>query len=441
MNLKEIEFNSLNHHLNQISIHFEDSATTVEVEAEEAPAISLLRSEEADTNLQIHCDTAIASYLKTLEEGTDSIDEVQAQVSSVLGRHVRYEGHAVTPIHTHDCSCCQVLPSSLADKVQKVNQAYQSLLVGRKITPSKPRQTPQPKKITATPLAAVGQSPLISIYNANNTKSLPGQFVTSTHQSNPTNDTAAQKALNGAKEVHQFFLKNFGLNSFNGKGSEMKSTVHYGQNFANAFWNGQQMVYGDGDGKHSNFTELSIVAHEFGHAVTGNKLLYQGESGAINEHLSDVWGSLVVQHKNKQTAQAASWLIGEGVLKAGKYSFPLRTMKAPGLAYNHPYLGKDPQRAHYSGRYLGTEDNGGVHINSGIPNKAFYLFATSQGGYAWEKAGRLWYLTLKTENLLKPHCTMHEFAHATIVTALKHYPLDQKMHKDLINAWKAVGLA
>ncbi|MBA2369424.1 MAG: M4 family metallopeptidase [Candidatus Protochlamydia sp.] len=115
-------------------------------------------------------------------------------------------------------------------------------------------------------------------------------------------------------------------------------------------------------------------------------------------------------------------------------------MKAPGTAYNNATHGKDPQPAHYSKKYIGPLDNGGVHINSGIPNKAFYLFALSQGGYAWEKAGLLWLLTLQAENLIKPNCTMPEFAHATMYMAIKSFPNDYKMHLDLVNAWKAVGL-
>jgi Zn-dependent metalloprotease len=200
------------------------------------------------------------------------------------------------------------------------------------------------------------------------------------------------------------------------------------------------MVFGDGNKHLSDFADLSIVGHEFGHAVTGNKLNYQGEAGALNEHLSDVWGSLIEQYKKKQTADQADWLIGKGVIKVDGQRFPLRSMREPGTAYYSPKLGQDPQPNHYSKRYTGLEDNGGVHINSGIPNKAFYLFASAQGGPAWEKAGRLWYLTVQSD-FIHPNCSMHEFAQATIYTALQHYPHDYKMHQDLVHAWQTVGLA
>jgi hypothetical protein len=115
-------------------------------------------------------------------------------------------------------------------------------------------------------------------------------------------------------------------------------------------------------------------------------------------------------------------------------------MKAPGTAYNLPDLGKDPQPNHYANIYTGTEDNGGVHINSGIPNRAFYLFAMAQGGHAWKKAGKVWYSTINTPGLVQPDDQMVDFAHKTIQAAHGLFPNNAKLQKNLLTAWQTVGV-
>ncbi len=429
----------------------EETESLAAVESEETPALANLKNEIGDSfdaTLKLHCETAIANYLNYLEheqgclekdETIEKLTQIQNRVISTLDTHVRYLDHDVRVLDEcrTACTCCYVVPTYIVEKMQQIDAIREQIL---DIDVFEEEKAPAEIEQAAV-YFAVEQEPLISIYTANNNKQLPGQFITSNHSPHSFIDSTAQKALDGARDVHQFWLNAYGLSSYDGQGSEIKSTIHYGIGYANALWNGKQMIYGDGNDVVQNLTELSIIGHEFGHAVTGNKLYYRGESGALNEHLSDVWGSLVLQFKNEQTVDQASWLIGEGVIKIGNQSYPLRSMKEPGNAYNSPIIGKDPQPDHYTDRYVGDKDGGGVHINSGIPNKAFYLFASAQGGYAWQKAGLLWFLTLKTDNLLKPNCTMNEFAHATISTAIKHFPTDLQMHQDLIQAWKAVGLA
>ena len=182
------------------------------------------------------------------------------------------------------------------------------------------------------------------------------------------------------------------------------SSVHLGQNYNNAFWNGEQMAYGDGDGSvFIRFTKsLDVVGHELTHGVVSHtsNLEYRNESGALNEHFADVFGSLVKQWKKKQTAAKADWLIGPDIMGPGTKAKSLRTFKE-GKAYeNDPNLGTDPQPKHLSGKYTGPSDSGGVHINSGIPNHAFFLVATALGGSAWVKAGDIWYRTMLA---LNPH--------------------------------------
>jgi Zn-dependent metalloprotease len=214
----------------------------------------------------------------------------------------------------------------------------------------------------------------------------------------PTQDIAVNEAYDALGATYDYYLQVHGRDSIDGRGLPLDASVHYRRAFNNAFWNGRQMVFGDGDGLVFNrFTQsLDIIGHELTHGVTQYEagLDYQGQSGALNEHMSDVFGSLVKQFSLGQTAKQADWLIGAGLWAKGVQGVALRSMKAPGTAYDDPRIGKDPQPAHMDG-YVDTEDdNGGVHINSGIPNHAFYLAATGFGGKAWLKAGKVWYAAL-----------------------------------------------
>ena len=133
----------------------------------------------------------------------------------------------------------------------------------------------------------------------------------------------------------------------------------------------------------------------------------------------------------------ADWLIGEGIFTASVSGTALRSMKAPGTAYNDPILGKDPQPDHMSKYVNTTKDNGGVHINSGIPNKAFYELAVALGGHAWDKAGNIWYRTL-LDSRLKPSAQFQDFANLTADVAGKMYGKSEK--QAVINAWGHLGI-
>jgi Zn-dependent metalloprotease len=233
-------------------------------------------------------------------------------------------------------------------------------------------------------------------------------------------DVAVDEAYDGLGQTFDFFWENYQRNSIDDEGLPLSATVHYGKKYNNAFWNGQRMVFGDGDGKLFNrFTlSLDVIGHELGHGVTEDEtgLAYIQQPGALNEHLSDVWGSLIKQWVRKQTADKADWLIGEGLLAAGVKGKALRSMKAPGTAFDDPVLGKDPQPDHMD-KYVDTfADHGGVHINSGIPNKAFYLAATAIGGRAWEKTGLIWYQTARDPRVSEG-TKFAEFAAVTIDVA------------------------
>ncbi|MCL5498888.1 M4 family metallopeptidase [Escherichia coli] len=254
------------------------------------------------------------------------------------------------------------------------------------------------------------------IYDAKQTQELPGTLVRFEGQSS-NGDVAVDEAWQYLGVTHDFFWKIYQRDSLDNKGLTLIGTVHYGREYQNAFWNGQQMVFGDGDGEIFNRFTIApdIVAHELSHGVTETEagLIYFEQSGALNESLSDVFGSLVKQYLHKQTAEEADWIIGEGLLAAGVNGKGLRSMAEPGTAYDDPLLGKDPQPAHMKDFIKTREDNGGVHLNSGIPNRAFYLAATAIGGYAWEKAGYAWYDTVCDRSLAQ-NADFAAFARLTI---------------------------
>lgn len=282
-----------------------------------------------------------------------------------------------------------------------------------------------------------------SIYDAGHTQDLPGNLVRAEGQA-AVSDTSANQAYEGLGDTFDFYLKIYDRNSIDNAGMPMVASVHYGKDYDNAFWNGQQMVFGDGDNViFTGFTESTdVIGHELTHGVTGSEanLTYQGQSGALNESISDVFGSMVKQYKLNQTTEQADWLIGAGILAKGIQGVALRSMKAPGTAYDDPKLGKDPQPADMK-HYLNTgEDNGGVHINSGIPNRAFYLVAAALGGHSWEKAGRIWYDTLIDHNL-KANSSFATFANLTIHNAGSRYGAGSTEQKAVSDAWAKVGVS
>jgi Zn-dependent metalloprotease len=202
------------------------------------------------------------------------------------------------------------------------------------------------------------------------------------------------------------------------------------------------MVYGDGDGKiFRRFTvALDVMAHELTHGLTQYEanLDYHDQPGALNESFSDVFGSLVKQYKRKQSASEADWLIGSGLFFPGIKARGIRSMKNPGTAYDDPVLGKDPQPGHMRDFVHTSEDEGGVHINSGIPNRSFYELAIRLGGRAWEKAGQIWYRTLCGK--LHAHSTFADAMNMTVRAAGEIYGINSLEQKLTREAWSEVGL-
>lgn len=286
-----------------------------------------------------------------------------------------------------------------------------------------------------------------TIYDAGFGNTLPGVRVRE-EGGPPSSDVAVNEAYDGSGYTYDLFLEAYQRNSIDGNGLKLDSSVHYGKGYDNAFWNGKQMVYGDGDEDmpvdqriFNRFTiSIDVIGHELTHGVTQYEanLVYQGQPGALNESISDVFGSLVKQKSLNQTASDADWIIGAGLFTSRINGVGIRSMKAPGTAYDDPVLGKDPQPAHMKDYVNTPEDNGGVHINSGIPNHAFYIAAMEIGGYAWEKAGRIWYLTLRDK--LNTISNFTQAAQATYQTAGELYGNNSPEQNAVLKGWTDVGV-
>src|SRR5262245_18366346 len=262
----------------------------------------------------------------------------------------------------------------------------------------------------------------------------------------PVGDPAVNEAFDGLGSTYDFYKQVFSRNSIDGNGLRLDAVVHYGEGFNNAFWNGQLMVFGDGDQDlFTGFTKsLDVIAHELTHGVTENTagLVYHKQPGALNESISDVFGSLVKQWTLKQDAGSADWLIGADVFTPGLEGDALRSMKAPGTAYDNDLIGKDPQPAHMENFQTLPDtrfgDNGGVHINSGIPNHAFYLVAVEIGGHDWDAPGHIWYETLP--NNMGSQAKFQDFADATVGVASRLYGPSSSELVAVREAWREVGI-
>jgi Zn-dependent metalloprotease len=183
-------------------------------------------------------------------------------------------------------------------------------------------------------------------------------------------DQGATDAHWGAEKTYDYYWTQHNRNSINNAGFKLVSYVHYTTNYANAFWDGQRMTYGDGTGNGTQiFTALDVCGHEISHGLTGNTagLVYSNESGALNESFSDIFGTCI---ENYARPGNWNWKIGEDVTTNGS---GLRTMANPNSF-------GDPDTYGGTNWYTGTADNGGVHTNSGVSNYWFYLLTMGGSG-------------------------------------------------------------
>ncbi len=333
---------------------------------------------------------------------------------------------------------CFLPPELLARIVRHADPAVRDSALSTLVLDASMRTMRLERPPTRTSVLARSDTLQRSIHTAGGTETQPGELVRAEGGA-PTGDPAVDEAYDGLGATWTLLHDAYGRNSIDDEGLPLVATVHYGQQYDNAFWDGAQMVFGDGDGElFRRFTiAVDVIGHELAHGMTQDEvgLVYSGQSGALNESLSDVFGSLVKQHTLGQSASEADWLIGAGLFTDAVQGVALRSMKAPGTAYDDPVLGKDPQPASMTDYVQTTRDNGGVHANSGIPNRAFYLAATAIGGHAWEGAGQVWYDTIRDAQL-RPTTRFAGFARAT-VRAARGYGT----HEAVADAWAQVGVS
>lgn len=312
----------------------------------------------------------------------------------------------------------------------------------RAVTRRLVRQDPQVAAALLAPQAGMQQT--VCDVNHGSQGALPGAKVRSEGDP-PVADEAVNEAYGGAETIYDFYQSVFHRNSVDNNGLGLVASVHFETDYDNAFWDGIQMVYGDGDDqmfKRGGFTQcLDVMAHELTHGVTQFTagLSYHAQCGALNESFSDVFGSLAKQRALGQSADQADWLIGAGIMGPQLPGVALRSLKAPGTAFKF-----DNQPAHMN-QYVQLpddgdprHDSGGVHINSGIPNHAFYLAATALGGNAWEKAGIIWYTTLTTR--LTDNSDFQAAADATVAVSGQLFGAGGAEELAVREAWQQVGI-
>lgn len=281
----------------------------------------------------------------------------------------------------------------------------------------------------------------IRTFTAQKQQTTPGTTVTSATltqwDSGVTGAGAAVDAHTYAGIVFDYYKSKHARTSLNGA-TTMESTAHFGTAYDNAFWDGRGMTYGDGGELFRPLSAgLDVVAHEFTHGVTEaeSNLVYQGQSGALNEAVSDIFGAFV-EHAAKPDP-AKNWLMGEAITK-GLQGGVMRDFK-------NPASGQQP--AHMSNYRNTQQDNGGVHINSGIINHAAFLMTVGGSnsvsktevkfGIGWERAEKVWYRAATqyfTSNT--------NFAQAAqgVMQAAKDVQLTPNEQNIVECAWKAVGI-
>jgi Zn-dependent metalloprotease len=294
------------------------------------------------------------------------------------------------------------------------------------------------------------------VFDCQNGTTLPGVFVRG-EGSKPVSDPTANQAYDNAGYCYNYYYNIFGRDSYDNQGAPLNSSIHYSVLYNNAFWNGNQMVYGDGDGVlFADFAnDLAVICHELTHAVTQStsNLRYWAESGALNEAFSDIMGSTSVVYTAHPDSDipdpAVAWLMGVNVTLMN-----LNPTGCPFCPIATRYMFNPPLDGHstdfYPERYTGLQDNRGVHSNSGIANLAYVL--TVQGGahpqqktvgtsvipIGLQVAQQVYYLAF-TQYLFSS-ATFLDARIATIQAAYALYPTSGLILQSTTDAWTVVGV-
>lgn len=295
------------------------------------------------------------------------------------------------------------------------------------------------------------------VYDAQNTQTLR-KVLKRKEGDAATDDKDIDNAYDYAGKLLTFMKEDLGRTSLDNRGMNIHQTAHLGKNYNNAYWNGREMAYGDGDGRiFTHFAQdATVVHHELGHGIVQfhNKnggLIYQGESGALNESFADIDAVTMLHYMGGVDMTKSTrdlWLIGAKTMlpykdkKTGEMKYPvLRSFLNEKAYQDHPDIGTDRQPKHMKDKYKGSSDNGGVHINSGISNHAFYLAAHKIGGKIWETTYKIWYNALAE---VPSNSTFKQWAFETvkqsILMAKANGAIKTQDVDHVIQAWMDVGV-
>jgi len=343
------------------------------------------------------------------------------------------------------CRFCHIVPNDVLLKLSKdksfPDEVRQSLSDTAKLDTELRKVREQARKVTRAAFASTQGfatlttgDPAINVYDCKNTQVLPGSPIADPATSS---DKTAKRTFAVTSDVAKFYRQIFGRSSIDDAGMTLLSSVHYGRRYNNAFWNGFQMTYGDGDGV--IFIDFSkgddVVCHELTHGVTQHtlQLVYTNQPGGLNESLSDVFGSIFRQWRAKQSVAAADWLIGKDIMGPAATARELTCLRDMANPKAKHCLA--PQIMHIKEFKKGMDP----HESSGVANYAFYKVAMAIGGNSWDKPGKIWYETLTTTGP-SPNMTMKKFADATRKVTTRLYPGDTATYSAVDKGWAAVGL-
>jgi Zn-dependent metalloprotease len=288
------------------------------------------------------------------------------------------------------------------------------------------------RSVQPVTFARVGGTVNRTIYDQHHgTSQTPGTVVRREGQ-RVVKDSAVNQAYDGLGYTYTYYWSTYQRDSIDGQGMPLQGLVHYGVKYDNAFWdNAGHMFFGDGDGQLLTETTagIDVIGHELTHGVTQHEanLVYSGQSGALNESISDVFGIQVKQMALGLDVSKSDWLIGADIV-GPELKPALRSMVKPGTANQH-----DNQPADMDG----YAEGGDVHTNSGIPNRAFAETAVALGGNSWDAAGPIWYATL-TDPQLTPNATFSDFARLAVVQAQRRFGATSKEVDAVRGGWDAV---
>ena len=356
----------------------------------------------------------------------------------------------------HRTPCCFILPPSILDEIIKTGtdeqktRALRTLRISERLRGQRKTLSRMHRTLFAS--GSLQKHRMIyDMHHSENEELLPGTKIrdeatdtaTTSHKGTSGGEEEVDNAFENTGHTYDFYSEVFNRNSVDDAGAILISSINFGEDFDNAFWNGRQMAFGNGGGgifKEGSLTaSLDVIAHELTHGVTSYTadLAYMGESGGLNEAFSDIFGIMCTQWTKKQTVSDSKWLIGEGIMEIEGSG--LRDMKGEQKA--NPY---DKSIFSYKDYKKGLD----VHWTSGIANKAFYLTAKKIGRYSWEKAGKIWFIVLTQGWLSRFGPTIdgragrsfQEAADATFTVAGELFGEGSDEQKATEEGWKGVDI-